>query len=254
MSTFSSLPKLEDVNAPPSRILVISEDEALRERLHGLLQRLNYQTHHQTETIPEELRSFAAMIVEGDRLHRLPKPLLRSVRKESVPLLLVCEQCGSRVLEQAFLQRIQILLPKRNLEALLPSALQRCHQTRGQTDLRSKESATEFDWRDQVVQVMQVSLHCWTHLIGKTPVELALESRLWTATLDGSTFRVRGLERYLDLDKLPQRPKLPIVLETARFVLSQAPRSLESLDLEARLKMLEFTFAHLEEIRELCRA
>lgn len=172
-------------------------------------------------------------------------------RKPQLPIILLSAHVDQALIAEGLLKDLTAVVPKLHLPRLIRKLLSR--HLPSASKIHGAQVQDQLDqqlpsWKEQVVMVLNAALYCWTRQVGKSIQDLAFESRLWTATLDGSTYRVRALERYTDLKKLPKRPKLPIVIETARFVLERCPRTPEALDLEARLKMLEHTYAHLDDV------
>ena len=73
--------------------------------------------------------------------------------------------------------------------------------------------------REQVVQVMNMSLSCWEHDLCKTKLELAEESKIWPVYMDKSTPTTRTLDKYLNIDNCPKNPRSQRAVDTAEFVL-----------------------------------
>jgi len=61
----------------------------------------------------------------------------------------------------------------------------------------------------------------WERVSGGTRIDLAEKSRVWRVTIDEGRLRVRAMERYLSLSKLPRQPRWREVLRTAFYVLSE---------------------------------
>lgn len=76
-------------------------------------------------------------------------------------------------------------------------------------------------FRVELVELMLHTLQAWESSTGTTRIELAEKSRLWRVTIDDGRLRVRAMERYLALPKLPRHPRWRDVLRSAYFVLSQ---------------------------------
>lgn len=74
--------------------------------------------------------------------------------------------------------------------------------------------------RIQIVETMATALSCWEISTGKTRIELSEDSGIWKAYLDGGTWKTRTLDKYLNLNTLPTKPRWREVLRTAHFVLS----------------------------------
>jgi hypothetical protein len=74
--------------------------------------------------------------------------------------------------------------------------------------------------RELMVQTMCFSIKCWEIYSGKTKIDLAEESKLWKATLDGSSYKTRTLDKYLRQETLPKRPRWREIISTANYVLT----------------------------------
>ena len=86
------------------------------------------------------------------------------------------------------------------------------------------DSAEERDvYRHALVELMLATVAAWERSTGKTRIDLAEESRIWRITIDEGRLRVRALERYLSLAKLPRRPRWREVLRTVYYVLTECP-------------------------------
>ena len=77
--------------------------------------------------------------------------------------------------------------------------------------------------REQAVGVMNLALACWEHELGKSKLDLAEESRIWPVYIDKSTPATRTLDKYLNLDNCPKKPRSKRVIDTAEFVLRSIP-------------------------------
>ncbi|MFO1495805.1 MAG: tetratricopeptide repeat protein [Lysobacterales bacterium] len=75
--------------------------------------------------------------------------------------------------------------------------------------------------RRALVELMRLALALFETATGKTRIDLAERSRIWRVTVDDGRLRVRAMERYLSLARLPQQPRWREVLRTAYYVLSE---------------------------------
>ena len=55
--------------------------------------------------------------------------------------------------------------------------------------------------------------------MGKTKLDLAEESQIWTVYIDKSTPTTRPLDKYLQIDSCPKNPRAQRVIDTAEYVL-----------------------------------
>jgi hypothetical protein len=77
-------------------------------------------------------------------------------------------------------------------------------------------------FRESLVDLMILSVQCWEQCTQKSRIELAEESNVWRISVDGGRLRVRSMDRYLCVTKLPKVPRWRDVLKTAYFVLDNA--------------------------------
>ncbi|WP_313917416.1 tetratricopeptide repeat protein [Tahibacter sp.] len=83
-------------------------------------------------------------------------------------------------------------------------------------------TAVETDgFRRELVELMVYAVELWERVSGRTRIDLAEKSRVWRVTIDEGRLRVRAMERYLSLSRLPRQPRWREVLRTAYFVLSE---------------------------------
>lgn len=103
------------------------------------------------------------------------------------------------------------------------------------------DSAEERDaYRRALVELMLATVAAWEGSTGKTRIDLAQESRIWRITIDEGRLRVRALERYLSLAKLPRRPRWREVLRTVYYVLTECPLDpAERESLKGRLEQVQ---------------
>lgn len=77
------------------------------------------------------------------------------------------------------------------------------------------------DLRSTVVEVINKALDCWQQGTGKSKVDLAEESQVWSVYLERSgSFSTRTLDKYFALSSLPKRPRWRQVITTGLFVLN----------------------------------
>jgi two-component system, sensor histidine kinase ChiS len=93
--------------------------------------------------------------------------------------------------------------------------------TAGQPPGRDEESADMF--RRELVELMVSALTAWEGSTRSGAIELAEKSRVWRVAIDDGRLRVRAMERYLHLARIPRYPRWREVLRTAFYVLAEAP-------------------------------
>jgi len=102
------------------------------------------------------------------------------------------------------------------------ATLQAARQTLGASKGNSAELSAEK--RLEMVELMVFSVRYWTQTTGKTKVDFAGESGIWRVNCEeGGTYRARTLDRYLNLNRFPKKPRRAEVLQTAYYVLQNCP-------------------------------
>ena len=87
--------------------------------------------------------------------------------------------------------------------------------------LAAADQDDSLGFRRELVELMVFAVETWERVSGRTRIDLAEKSRVWRVTVDEGRLRVRAMERYLSLSKLPRQPRWREVLRTAYFVLSE---------------------------------
>ena len=87
--------------------------------------------------------------------------------------------------------------------------------------------------------LMSKCLTYWTLSTGKGKIDFALTSGIWETTTDKGYLRVRSLDRYLDPEKVPKKPKLEWVRQSVEFTLSISAKS-KTLD-KLRIEILKLS-------------
>jgi hypothetical protein len=73
---------------------------------------------------------------------------------------------------------------------------------------------------ERIVDLMNRTIHYWVEATGRTKADLAEESRIWSVYPDHNGWRrTQTLDKYLDIQTLPKRPRISQVLQTAYYVL-----------------------------------
>lgn len=88
-------------------------------------------------------------------------------------------------------------------------------------------------FEELIVHVMKDAVKCWEDETGKGIIELAEDSGLWAVNIDEGRLRVRSMERYFEVARLPKKPRWRNVIKTGHFVLT---RSGKFSPLKARLE------------------
>ena len=98
-------------------------------------------------------------------------------------------------------------------------------------------------WHAYLVGLMQAAAKCWVEESGKTVAHLAEESGIWKVHFNGTSLRARTMERYFSMDRLPQHPKISLVMKTAEYVL-------ERYDSSPHADLLRMQYLLLRRIQE----
>lgn len=107
----------------------------------------------------------------------------------------------------------------------------------GETNLQFWELS---EHRNALVQLMLSALAAFERATGKTRIELAEQSKLWRVTVDDGRLRVRAMERYLAVAKLPKQPRWREVMRTAYFVLAHCQLANQiRTEIETQLQQIE---------------
>ena len=85
-------------------------------------------------------------------------------------------------------------------------------------------------FRMLIVQTMSSAVQAWESSTGQTKIDLADQSKLWKSYLDGSTWKTRTLDKYLNVKSLPKKPRWRQVVRTVHFILKQCQLSQEKHD------------------------
>jgi len=144
-----------------------------------------------------------------------------------------------------YIRGIEELLTKGN-----PNLIREIRTLPSSTDhinLPLKRLDIDTELKQLLVEVMSYSLRYWQQTTGKTRVDLAEESGIWTASINYyGTYITRTLDRYLNVNRLPQKPRWRNVLQTAYFTLQHCP------DIAPELKtILEQQTAALESLLQI---
>ncbi len=122
---------------------------------------------------------------------------------------------------------------RRELEKALEREIEERKQVQGELH--------QIRVREALVETMNFALRCWKQTTRKTKIDLAEESRIWTASIDNDgTYRTRTMDRYLKVGSLPTNPRTEDVLDTGYFVLPHCSDHPEmKKELEDKIHTLE---------------
>ena len=112
-------------------------------------------------------------------------------------------------------------------------------QEREMPDASGDSENTETVLQQRLVNAMIDATTVWTKHTNNNLVELADRSGIWTITNDNGSLRVRSLEKYLSVQKMPKNPRWRNVIKTCHFVLSEPDLPLaDRASLNAQLEEL----------------
>lgn len=86
-----------------------------------------------------------------------------------------------------------------------------------------REVSAPDSFRGALVALMRAAVDAWESDARRSRLDLAEASGIWRITVDDGRLRVRTMERYLSLERVPERPRWREVLRTAYFVLAECP-------------------------------
>ncbi|MBU1169733.1 MAG: AAA family ATPase [Proteobacteria bacterium] len=87
----------------------------------------------------------------------------------------------------------------------------------------------ESEIREKISELLTMTLMIWENSTKKTKIDLAEESGIWKAYCDGGTWRTRTMDKYLDPDTIPERPRYNNVMKTVDFVLKSCAEDTEQI-------------------------
>ncbi|MBU4514900.1 MAG: PAS domain-containing protein [Proteobacteria bacterium] len=109
-----------------------------------------------------------------------------------------------------FESRQQVLENVKAIDELLTGL---CSRLGSHTNMQTKRSMS--------VTVVKLAVDCWTASTGTAKADMAEQSGLWNVYMErDGYFRTQTLDKYLDPELLPQKPRWQKVLATADFVLA----------------------------------
>ena len=73
--------------------------------------------------------------------------------------------------------------------------------------------------RQKLCNLLNLSVKYYEYATGNNYTSLALDSGLWHATLNGTTYRAYMMERYMNPERIPGKVKWGVVIKTADWVL-----------------------------------
>jgi len=91
----------------------------------------------------------------------------------------------------------------------------------GKISSRMQGPSKDEQRRSLAVKIMNLSIDCWVDATQLTKADLAEQSGLWNVYMErDGYFRTQTLDKYLELETLPQKPRWKMVFVTADYVLA----------------------------------
>jgi tetratricopeptide (TPR) repeat protein len=91
--------------------------------------------------------------------------------------------------------------------------------------VENKIEYTLIDTRQRLVELMLLATQLWEQETQLGPLELAEQSKIWKVTVDDGRLRIRAMERYLNIEKLPTKPRWRNVIRTCHYVLNKCDKT-----------------------------
>jgi tetratricopeptide (TPR) repeat protein len=97
--------------------------------------------------------------------------------------------------------------------------------TKEDNTVEEKIEYTLIDTRQRLVELMLLATQLWEQETQLGPLELAEQSKIWKVTIDDGRLRIRAMERYLNIEKLPTKPRWRNVIRTCHYVLNKCDKT-----------------------------
>jgi two-component system, sensor histidine kinase ChiS len=118
---------------------------------------------------------------------------------------------------------IEKLATDNNIEQLINELEQSCSSILAGESMHQSQDY----FRTLLVEVMNQSVGLWEQTTKSNRIELAEKSGIWRISIDDGRLRTRSLDRYMNLSKIPKKPRWREVVRTAHFVLSECTQDSE---------------------------
>ncbi len=83
------------------------------------------------------------------------------------------------------------------------------------------EARTDEQFRQSLVELLIETVNLWEKATQLDRIELAEKSRIWRVSIDEGRLRTRSLDKYLNIQKIPQNPRWRNVVKTSHYVLAE---------------------------------
>ena len=113
---------------------------------------------------------------------------------------------------------IVIMIPAETSEQETEPVLTRFSPVNGDSESTEEIDPNEL-LRQKLCNLLNLSVKYYEYATGNNYTSLALDSGLWHATLNGTTYRAYMMERYMNPERIPGKFKWGVVIKTADWVL-----------------------------------
>merc|ERR1711991_803141 len=113
---------------------------------------------------------------------------------------------------------IVIMIPAETSEQETEPVLTRFSPANGDSESTEEIDPNEL-LRQKLCNLLNLSVKYYEYATGNNYTSLALDSGLWHATLNGTTYRAYMMERYMNPQRIPGKFKWGVVIKTADWVL-----------------------------------
>lgn len=86
---------------------------------------------------------------------------------------------------------------------------------------RDNQNSSDEDFRQSLVELLVETVNLWEKVTQSDRIELAEKSRIWRVSIDEGRLRTRSLDKYLNIQKIPQNPRWRNVVKTSHYVLAE---------------------------------
>lgn len=100
------------------------------------------------------------------------------------------------------------------------------------------------NFRQLLVDLLVDTIAIWEKSTQTDRIELADKSKIWKVSIDDGRLRTRSLDKYIDINKIPQNPRWRNVVRTCHYILAEC--SLDSADREMLEVKLEAVMAEIK--------
>ncbi|WP_395373730.1 tetratricopeptide repeat protein [Marinicella sp. W31] len=84
----------------------------------------------------------------------------------------------------------------------------------------SQEENKKKSFREELVNLMCLTVFTWEISTETDKISLAEKSKVWRVSIDNGSLRTRSMDRYMNINSLPQKPRWRYVVRTAYYVLA----------------------------------